>query len=762
MDFEIPWALRDIELPSSRKEHLIIEHTVSFVLRNGDQSEVRLRLDASASRRVPFINVNHHLHPYYQWLKSTKASLEDRAPHLLPEGWSFWRSRTKKNEHEKTTANRSCSPEKQKASTDSLSGLLGHYVEDDLSPLSLKEKAEKDRQEKSKESQRAKRQGFDGHTASSSSSSVPKKSRSGEHGSCLQGLLGYHDEGEGKKKQSPHGGGGLGGLLGYNDDGNDSNSEDDHGSCLPGTIIPSPDRGKRSGIGNKTSSPVKDQCSRAHTSPEKVSVSVQADIPSPSFAVTGMQSTPNGGDKTPTNTTMNLNALATSAYAQLQEAQRKYAEAYHALQKKNGAPSAAGSDGHVPHALRKEGGSTQGEVNSSNSAIDWKEAAAASPYVTLRQHREKYNITPMLPGIPVVMPTPLNPANSPGGSNPANSGGSNNRTVNSANSGGSNPANSGASNPANSGGSNNARTTPNPANSGGSKNRTVNARASVTPDQFPSPSSASAAIKTAHSNNTVGMPVKGSSSTSNTSSVSATRPQVVVEGTGKNQDGVMEADEPKKEAPKKEAPKKEAPKTESDALFTSLLEYAETIDLTDDKTSDEKPKNDKEDKKDEKKTADAPSNALSALFAYDDEPSEEETPFWPEPEKKLEKNSIALIQDVGIALLKQDINTVRCCKKVSWPEFAFLKGSEGAYFKEIVDACIKKIEAGEHKSVQQNANPNKKVVAFMCKLMMEQQNKCAKASIKRAGKITTPSQEKQDKMEERRQRALKLLQDKKK
>lgn len=125
MDFVLPWDLRGLVLPESRKQHLVIEHTVFFVLKHGDQSEVRLRMDPVAAKRIPFIDINHELNPYYQWLKSTQVCLEDRAPHLLPEGWNFWRKKRKIEEIEK------------KEETASLDGLLGHYDEDDSSPKAL-------------------------------------------------------------------------------------------------------------------------------------------------------------------------------------------------------------------------------------------------------------------------------------------------------------------------------------------------------------------------------------------------------------------------------------------------------------------------------------------------------------------------------------------------------------------------------------------------------------------------------------------------
>lgn len=683
MDFEIPWALRDIELPTSRKEHLIIEHTVSFVLRNGDQSEVRLRLDASASRRVPFIDVNHHLHPYYQWLKSTKACLEDRAPHLLPEGWSFWRRLDgKKKEQEKWTGNRSINSPGERKSTESLGGLLGHYVEDDLSPLSLTKKVEKDRQEKTKEiPHRAKKHGFGGPTASSSSSSLPKKSRSENELSGLLGAYGAPADDEGKKNEKSGFLPGLGELLGnYGDDGNDSKSEKEPRGCLPGTLVPSTD---------------------ASNSSAKItaSVSVQADIASspPPSCVPRL---PDGSE--------DLDAIAASTYAQMQEAQQKYAHAYHALQeKKKGSHNTAVQvqGGHVPHALRGKTGSGGAAAPGSGKAAP----AAASPYVTLQQHRAAIRAacSPILPGTPVTSSASASAAAA---------------------------AAAGASAVAAAAVARQSASTKGMTNS-------VPAARDVVPGV------------TAH---TVVPPVKVIPIGDD--------PNQAQQVSGKSPLRVLQTEDVEKPKMTKREPRKEAAvKAESDALFTSLLEYAETSD-GDDEKGDDKPKKDK-DEKHQKKNAAAPSNALSALLAHDDESSEEETePFWPEAEKKLDQGNVSLIQDIGAALLKQDLNAVRFAKKVAWPEFSFLKSNEGAYFRQVVDACIKKIETGQHKSAPTNANPNKKVVGFMCKLLMEQQSKCANATIKRAGKITTKEQEKQDKqnkMEERRQRALKLLGDKK-
>ncbi|CAD7952754.1 unnamed protein product [Amoebophrya sp. A25] len=35
--------------------------------------------------------MEHPLRRYYDWLKTTRATLEERAPHLLPDGWDLWR-----------------------------------------------------------------------------------------------------------------------------------------------------------------------------------------------------------------------------------------------------------------------------------------------------------------------------------------------------------------------------------------------------------------------------------------------------------------------------------------------------------------------------------------------------------------------------------------------------------------------------------------------------------------------------------------------
>ncbi|CAD7970074.1 unnamed protein product [Amoebophrya sp. A120] len=140
--FRLPWAnknsfgtqsLQDFAVPETLTEHLIMEHVAGFVIKYGEAAEFRLRLatensanDAarlSASSRssgsgssstsngkvdhtdtskttsaasnkhsqLAFLEPEHPLRKYYEWLKRTKATLEERAPHLLPRGWNLWR-----------------------------------------------------------------------------------------------------------------------------------------------------------------------------------------------------------------------------------------------------------------------------------------------------------------------------------------------------------------------------------------------------------------------------------------------------------------------------------------------------------------------------------------------------------------------------------------------------------------------------------------------------------------------------------------------
>eukprot|EP00746_Dinoflagellata_sp_MGD_P140299 gnl/MRDRNA2_/MRDRNA2_73571_c0_seq1.p1 gnl/MRDRNA2_/MRDRNA2_73571_c0~~gnl/MRDRNA2_/MRDRNA2_73571_c0_seq1.p1 ORF type:complete len:221 (+),score=48.16 gnl/MRDRNA2_/MRDRNA2_73571_c0_seq1:119-781(+) len=76
--------------PTSKREHLLIEHTAHFVRTEGGQAEFRLKL--KQDKRLSFLEETHNLHPYYTYLKTSGSCLEVSKPALLPEGWSFWRS----------------------------------------------------------------------------------------------------------------------------------------------------------------------------------------------------------------------------------------------------------------------------------------------------------------------------------------------------------------------------------------------------------------------------------------------------------------------------------------------------------------------------------------------------------------------------------------------------------------------------------------------------------------------------------------------
>ncbi len=110
-----------------------MEHVAGFVIKYGEAAEFRLRLatensandaarlsassrssvsgssstsngkvdhtdtsettsaDSNKHSQLAFLEPEHPLRKYYEWLKRTKATLEERAPHLLPRGWNLWR-----------------------------------------------------------------------------------------------------------------------------------------------------------------------------------------------------------------------------------------------------------------------------------------------------------------------------------------------------------------------------------------------------------------------------------------------------------------------------------------------------------------------------------------------------------------------------------------------------------------------------------------------------------------------------------------------
>eukprot|EP00392_Amoebophrya_sp_AT5.2_P003799 g3804.t1 len=80
-----------IQTPDDLCEHLTMEHVAGFVLKYGEAAEIRLRMAPESLKKLPFLELEHPKRKYYEWLKATKATVEERAPHLLPKAWNLWR-----------------------------------------------------------------------------------------------------------------------------------------------------------------------------------------------------------------------------------------------------------------------------------------------------------------------------------------------------------------------------------------------------------------------------------------------------------------------------------------------------------------------------------------------------------------------------------------------------------------------------------------------------------------------------------------------
>ncbi|CEM11914.1 unnamed protein product [Vitrella brassicaformis CCMP3155] len=74
-------------MPATKKEHLIIEHTAHFVRKEGDRMEFQLKLRPDIAAKLPFLDVEHPLHPYYVCLKQSGQSMAVSHTHMLPPKW---------------------------------------------------------------------------------------------------------------------------------------------------------------------------------------------------------------------------------------------------------------------------------------------------------------------------------------------------------------------------------------------------------------------------------------------------------------------------------------------------------------------------------------------------------------------------------------------------------------------------------------------------------------------------------------------------
>eukprot|EP00397_Hematodinium_sp_SG-2012_P021596 GEMP01022321.1.p1 GENE.GEMP01022321.1~~GEMP01022321.1.p1 ORF type:complete len:665 (+),score=195.48 GEMP01022321.1:147-2141(+) len=628
MEFVLPWELRGLTLPGSRKQHLIIEHTVSFVLQNGDQSEVRLRMDPAASKKIPFIDINHELNPYYQWLKATKACLEDRAPQLLPEGWTFWREEKKRTEVK----------QKEEESTARLDGLLGHYDEDDSPKANKKLDAA----------------GKKHHASSTGKKSAQKRDDRSPRAKAvtdLKALLGdYGEEDVDPPLPAP---------------------SSAPAPAYPVAVLASP-------YSEAVTSPPAPASYHHHAATSSTPVAGAVDA---SHLYLAAVSSPPGPDSC-------FPAVGTPSTP----ASHGSADVSHLYATAVSSPPACSSTHHPPTPQSRAIGSHPAHAPASASSAGILPGFMTVPDPGPATHAHNNTRAPSLPAPDDVDGMPLS-------------------------------------------------STPVDAEQAGAK------RAVAT-------GSTSRAKK-----NKIAMVFKASAQSSHSRG-----------GKKVAEIKTMDVD------------------MDADNLLHSLLEYAENADIdeavmtgklvgaastmpTPSTASTDDGRGSKAENKNETKTevpsGDSGRNLFCALGAYSDSDSDGEgarksaTP-WPKPSAKLKPDRIAFILDIGVLLLRQHLAVVKLAKKVTWQEFSFLRGEEGAYFKQVVDVCVTKIENGEHKDVEEKPVPNS-LVGFFGKLVMAQQKvveKNSHAHVKPAGKVSLLADDKQRKVEERRQRALKLLRDK--
>ncbi|SOV21746.1 conserved Plasmodium protein, unknown function [Plasmodium sp. DRC-Itaito] len=76
---------KNICLPKSLREHMIIEYTAIFVNIEGDIAEFYLKLNNDVLIKFPFLHVDHPLHNYYEFVKSnTNKRLIKKYPKIIP------------------------------------------------------------------------------------------------------------------------------------------------------------------------------------------------------------------------------------------------------------------------------------------------------------------------------------------------------------------------------------------------------------------------------------------------------------------------------------------------------------------------------------------------------------------------------------------------------------------------------------------------------------------------------------------------------
>ncbi|SOV74780.1 conserved Plasmodium protein, unknown function [Plasmodium sp. gorilla clade G3] len=76
---------KNICLPKSLREHMLIEYTAIFVNIEGDIAEFYLKLDNDVLIKFPFLHVDHPLHRYYEFVKlNTNKRLITKYPKIIP------------------------------------------------------------------------------------------------------------------------------------------------------------------------------------------------------------------------------------------------------------------------------------------------------------------------------------------------------------------------------------------------------------------------------------------------------------------------------------------------------------------------------------------------------------------------------------------------------------------------------------------------------------------------------------------------------
>ncbi|CRH00896.1 conserved Plasmodium protein, unknown function [Plasmodium relictum] len=83
--YNLPDNKKDICLPKSLREHIVIEYTAIFVNLESDIVEFYLKLDNDLLIKFPFLHVDHPLHEYYEFIKlNTTKRIIKTYPNFIP------------------------------------------------------------------------------------------------------------------------------------------------------------------------------------------------------------------------------------------------------------------------------------------------------------------------------------------------------------------------------------------------------------------------------------------------------------------------------------------------------------------------------------------------------------------------------------------------------------------------------------------------------------------------------------------------------